>query len=52
MGLGKRGGGPERVVEIRWLAYHSPGSWPISEATLSVSAMRAPIKSVKALASV
>ena len=36
---------------IGWLAYHSPGSWPISEATLSVLAIREDIASVKALAS-
>ena len=39
------------MVGIGWLAYHSPGSWPISEATSLAVAIREAIESVKALAS-
>ncbi len=46
MGLGEKKGGV-----VSRLAYHSPGSWPISEATSLVLATREPIESVKALAS-
>ena len=43
--------GAGRAKWIGWLAYHSPGSWPTSEATSLLLAIREEITSVKALAS-